>query len=191
MANEPKRGWWHDVGLLVVGAILTTVTGSVIANSYQAAAWHRQRDADDLIEERKRAMAVINEISTHLGALHRAAGVCGGPEKQERAAGCQSLRKEQDTWEDVAMRLRGEVRLAFGEPASINFSAVSAALMRDYDVLRKTGLDDKLEGFDTAPSRADRLFEELLGAVQEGKVGRFGNQEPKGQSAGGELPQSD
>jgi len=199
-SNQPEGavrnklfGRFHEVVLLILGFFLTTVSGAFIADRIQRQTWRRQRDADDLIEEKKRAMALIDELSMQYGVLDTSIFECSYHQdrqgKLKDTKECKRALDEFHKWKAGSLRRTAAVSLLFGADGSSSLSKLEDSLGKSYVALtnlRDNGVmkwlsdyetDSQYEEYDLAAKEsggvAGEFMETLLKAYQNGKVGRF------------------
>ncbi len=179
-------GRYHDVVLLLLGFLLTSVIGGFLSFWYQARAWEREDSAKRHQEQLTRASAVYEEVSrlmdkrlfrlrTLEGALEQ------GATNEEIAAARQAYRSVVTEWNESLNRNLVLTEMYFGSDARREFEVNITGGFRSLQAQAiKTVADPTRDNIAALQSGANEinphlyLFNQmLLVQLQRGEVGEF------------------
>lgn len=185
--NIRAKKIFHDMSLLILGFILTTVVGGILTQRYQENAWRHQHEMNILESERQAATDVFKEISRLMDSrLYRMRRLITG------IVDGQSPQIMQERWDSYR-----EILLVWNENLNRNFALTQryfgdeARRMLEYEIHHKfnqLGLDiekrarqskgaKSFKEFSTSADEINSLIYKfdvtLIRAIQTGKIGYF------------------
>jgi len=180
-------GRFHDVILLLLGFVLTTLVGGYLTQSWQARADEFQREAEHRRSEQQAASRVFEEVSRlmdrrlyRMRRLHN--GLEGRARADEMAQRWDSYREVLFEWNENLNRNLALMQRYFGDGARDTFEFRINEGFRELGTLLEGGPypEDGRSQYQVRQEKADSLnnviydFDvELISSIQTGEIGHF------------------
>lgn len=184
MTDKRAFGRYHDVVLLLVGFVLTTLVGGYLAHRWQTTAAAFERQADDRRLEREAATKVFEDLSRIMDKrLYRMRRVHDAPQGSTRDSNrWQAYRETLFEWNENLNRNLALTQRYFGDEARYTLESHIQGGFRQLGTLLEGGdypqsIANKSEYrralADSVNNIIYRFDVKLITAIQRGEVGQF------------------
>lgn len=180
--NAKLFGRYHDIALLLLGFVFTTLVGGYLSNSWQSRAAEIEREAEQKRYEIKAATSIFENVSKlmdkRLYRMRRVSmGIGNEKNSNELNQRWDIYREALFEWNESLNRNLAMVQMYFGEDArlflekDIQLGFISYGRMLENS--KNNGYKDRLQKADDLNNKIYNFDLWLIGKIQKGQIGSF------------------
>ena len=180
--NEKIFGRYHDIALLLLGFVFTTLVGGYLSYSWQSRAAVIEREAEQKRYEIKAATSIFENVSKlmdkRLYRMRRVSmGIGNAKDSNELNQRWDRYRETLFEWNESLNRNLAMVQMYFGEDArlllekDIQLGFISYGRMLESS--KNNGYTERLQAADELNNKIYNFDLWLIDKIQKGEVGSF------------------
>ena len=183
-SNDKVFGKYHDIALLLLGFVFTTLVGGYLSYSWQSRAAVIEREAEQKRNEIESATSIFENVSKLMDKrLYRmrriSMGVGNGKDSNEMDQRWDKYRETLFEWNESLNRNLAMIQMYFGEGARYflenNIQSGFISYGRMLENSKNNAYKERLLAADTLNNKIYNFDLSLIDKIQKGKVGSFSN----------------
>lgn len=183
-SNDKVFGKYHDIALLLLGFIFTTLVGGYLSYSWQSRAAVIEREAEQKRSEIQSATGIFENVSKlmdkRLYRMRRVSmGIGNEKDSNEMDQRWNKYRETLFEWNESLNRNLAMIQMYFGEDARYYLESEIQSGFISYGQMlessKNNSYKERLQAADNLNNKIYNFDLSLIDNIQKGKVGSFNN----------------